>query len=344
MHQREYAALEQELPSIQEALEMAYTLQMNQELLAGLLDGMPFFQARGLYSMAEHYLWFAWEAVSNQGDPKEQAIVSHNLASTLSKLGNYAQAKELAEQGLVLTGSLDEKQVRSRLLQTLGDIADNEGDAARAEVYYQEGLQLARQTQDTFLVCSLSASYGYKLLNRGQLTQALRYFEEAMQFARQHHYLEELSFVLCRIGVLWEYQGNYAEAERYFYEGVQIAQQLGQRLSAPLLLMTLLTGWGETQLFHSQFDAARQHFQDMFALDAEKQNSSEMLAHAHYGLAQIAFHEKNMGKAREHAVESVRLFKKVGHYKAQEVQAWVQTLPKERTMLPEQEGMAHSGG
>jgi tetratricopeptide (TPR) repeat protein len=142
-HQREYAALEQELACIQEALELAHMLQMHQELLAGLRAGMLFFQARGLYSMAEHYLWYGREAVSHQGDTKEQVIVSQNLASTLSKLGKYAQAKELAEQGLVLTGSLDEKQLRSRLLQTLGDIADNEGERAHAEGYYHEGLYLA---------------------------------------------------------------------------------------------------------------------------------------------------------------------------------------------------------
>jgi hypothetical protein len=59
----------------------------------------------------------------------------------------------LAEQGLALTGSLDEKQLRSSLLQTLGDIADNEGDRVRAESCYQEGWHLARHTQDAFLVC-----------------------------------------------------------------------------------------------------------------------------------------------------------------------------------------------
>ena len=67
-HQREYSALEQELACIQEALELAHTLQMHQELLAGLREGMPFFQARGLYRMAEHSLWHAWEAVNNQGN------------------------------------------------------------------------------------------------------------------------------------------------------------------------------------------------------------------------------------------------------------------------------------
>src|SRR5215469_7732801 len=111
-HQREYSALEQELPSIQEALELAHTLQLKPELLRGLQAGMPFFQARGLYRMAEHYLWYGWEAVSHQGDAEEQALVSQHLASTLCKLGKYTQAKEQAERGLALTEGLDEKQLR----------------------------------------------------------------------------------------------------------------------------------------------------------------------------------------------------------------------------------------
>jgi len=458
-HQRAYAALEQELASIQEALEMAYTLQMHQELLSGLRDGMAFFQARGLYRMAEQYLWPAWEAVSNQEGAKEQAIVAQNLASTLCKLGKYAQAKELAELGLALTGSLDEKQLRGRLLQTLGDIADNEGDTARAEGYYQEGLHLAQQTQDTFLVCGLSASYGSKVWDRGQPTQALRYFEEAAQLARRHHHLEELSSVLCRIGVLWAQHGNYTEAERYYKEGLQIAQPLGQReivcllfnnlgdiafnrgdfaranayfqqgqeqarqtqlraqlifllmnqgecltvqheyaqarqvlqeavalarqiqhaeflslvlctlgkaigyveaydhvvgyfqeslalaqqLSLPLVLIVSLTNWGEIDLFHGQFVAAREHFQNVLALDAEKQNYPDRLALAYYGMAQIALHEQNMEKALEHAAESMRLFKKIGHYKAQEVQAWIEALPDGRAMLHEQYQASQKG-
>jgi tetratricopeptide (TPR) repeat protein/transcriptional regulator with XRE-family HTH domain len=442
-HQREYAALEQELACIQEALEMAHTLQLNQELLAGLLEGMAFFQARGLYSMAEYYLWSAWEVVSNQGDTKEQANVSQYLALTLSKLGHYAKAKELAEQGLALTGSLDEKQLRSSLLQTLGDIANYEGDGARAEAYYQEGLQLARQTQDTFLVCCLSASYGSKVHDRGQPVQALRYYEESAQLAREYRYLEELSSVLCRMGALWAYQSKYPEAERHFQEALLIAQQLGQReilcylynnlgdiefnrgefvranayfqqgqeqarlikhramlsvllitqgecllaqnayvqasqvlqeavaiareiqhaeylgfalcylgkaigyvgtydhameyfqqgfalvqqLSSPWKLMIPFTVWGEIQLFHSQFAAAREHFQDALALDAEEQHYPDRLAQAHYGLAQITLHDQDMKEAREHASESARLFKQIGHYKAQEVQAWIDALP-----------------
>ncbi len=125
----------------------------------------------------------------------------------------------------------------------------------------------------------------------------------------------------------------YDHTMGYFQESLTLAQQL----SAPLRLITALTTWGEIQLFHGQFDAAREHFQDALALDAEAQRYPDVLALAHYGLAQIALHEQNMGKAREHAAESARLFQQIGHYKAQEVQAWIQT-------LLEQEGTAHGVG
>jgi tetratricopeptide (TPR) repeat protein len=147
--------------------------------------------------------------------------------------------------------------------------------------------------------------------------------QEAVAIARQIKHAEFLSLALCFLGKAIGYVEAYDRAVGYFQESFTLAQQL----SAPLLLIIQLTTWGELQLFHSQFDTAREHFQGVFALDAEEQRYPEMLARAHYGLAHIALQEKNMGKAREHAAESMRLFKQIGHYKAQEVQAWIEALP-----------------
>lgn len=256
-HQRDYEMLEQELACIQEALELAHTLQIHQELLAGLRAGMPFFQARGLYRMAEHYLWYGWEEVSKRGTTDEQAVVAQYLALTLCKLGNYAPAKELAKQGLALTAALDEKQLRSRLLQTLGDIADNEGDRARAAAYYQEGLRMAELAQDTFLVCSLSINCGKIAWFQGRQAQSLHYYEEAMRLARQHQYLEELGLVLGSLGGLWLDYGNYAQAEQYLQEGLQIAQQFGQREN----LCYVYNNLGGIAFCHGEFARASAYYQ-----------------------------------------------------------------------------------
>jgi transcriptional regulator with XRE-family HTH domain len=447
-HQRDYEALEQEVPAITEALELAHTLQLHQGLLAALHAWMPFVNARSYHQMAEPYLWYGWQAAKGLAGAKEQATAASNLAYTLCRLGKAEQGKELAERGLALTEALGEPQVRSSLLQILGNIADHEGDGARAEAYYYEGLQLARQTQDTLLVCRLLASYGTKLIDRGQFTPGRLLFEEALQQARAHQHLEQQSDLLCRLGVFWARQGNATEAERYDLEAVQIAQRLGQRellcilfnnlgdlafdrgafaqattycqegeelarqiqqpfaltsllitqgkcltvqheyvqaqlvlqeavalarqsqlaeklcvalcylgkaigyvegydsaigyfhtslalaqqISTPGLLSKVLTGWGEIELFHGHFEAARAHFQDVLAREAKQQTELEMQAHSLYGMAQIAFHEQNLRQAREHATESARVFKQIGYYKAQEVEAWMQRLSEESTM------------
>lgn len=186
----------------------------------------------------------------------------------------------------------------------------------------------------------LLETQGECLLAQHEYVQARQVLQEAVEIARQIQHADYLSLALCYLGKAIGYVEAYDRAIGYFQESLALAQHL----SAPLRLIIPLTGWGEIDLFHGHFVTARKHFQEVLALDAEEQRYPEMLAHTHYGLAQIALHEQNMGKAREHAAESVRLFKKIGHYKAQEVQAWIQALLEGRTMLSEQESTAHGGG
>jgi len=168
--------------------------------------------------------------------------------------------------------------------------------------------------------------------------QARQVLQEAVAIARQIKHAEFLSLALCFLGIAVGYLETYDQAVGYFQESLILVQQL----SAPVLLFILLTTWGELRLFHSQFDAARQHFLEVLALDAEEQRYPEMLARAHDGLAHIALQEQKTREAREHAETSLRLFKQIGHYKTREVQAWIKTLPSEQ-ILAVQEGMANSG-
>ncbi len=205
----------------------------------------------------------------------------------------------------------------------LGCIALNRGEFARANAYCQQGQELARLIQHRALLSILLETQGECFLAQHEYGQARLVLQEAVAIARQIKHAEFLSLALCFLGKAIGYVEAYDCAVGYFQESLTLAQQL----SAPLRLIIPLTTWGELQLFHSQFDAADEHFQDVLALDAEEQRYPDMLARAYYGLAHIALQEKNIGKAREHAAESRRLFKQIGHYKAQEVQAWIEALP-----------------
>ncbi|HEX6556508.1 MAG TPA: hypothetical protein VF026_27355 [Ktedonobacteraceae bacterium] len=197
------------------------------------------------------------------------------------------------------------------------------GEFARAHAYCQQGQELAKLIKHRALLSILLETQGECFLAQHEYSQGRQVLQEAVAIARQIKHAEFLSLALCNLGKAIGYVEAYDRARGYFQESLALVQQL----SAPVLLIILLTTWGGTELFHGQFATARQHFLEVLVLEAEEQRYPEMLARAHYGLAHIALQEKNIGKAREHAAESMRLFKQIGHYKAQEVQAWIEALP-----------------
>jgi tetratricopeptide (TPR) repeat protein len=221
----------------------------------------------------------------------------------------------------------------------LGGIAFCHGEFTRASAYYQQGQEQARQIGHRALLSYLMVEQGECLILQHEYTQARQVLLEAIAIARQIQHAEYLSHGLATLGKTIAYMESYNDAMEYFQESLTLTQQL----SAPLRLITLLTEWGEIELFHGLFDAARGHFQDVLTFDVEEQHYPDRLALAHYGMAQIAYQEQDIGKAHQHAAESLRLFEKIGYYKAQEVQTWMEALPEVRTMLSEQESTANGG-
>jgi tetratricopeptide (TPR) repeat protein len=162
--------------------------------------------------------------------------------------------------------------------------------------------------------------------------RAHEYLQQGQELARQIQHAEFLSLALCFLGKAMGFMQAYDQAVGYFQESLALAQQL----STPLRLIMLFTDWGEMESFHGQVASARRNFLEVLVLDAEEQRYPELLARAHEGLAHIALQEQDIGKAPEHAAESARLFKQLGHFKAQEV---LPAPPDEHQAV--QEGMAH---
>jgi hypothetical protein len=53
----------------------------------------------------------------------------------------------------------------------------------------------------------------------------------------------------------------------------------------------------------------------------------ELIACAHYGLARVAVLQNNFVEALQQGQTSQIIFEKVGHYRATEIRAWMDTLP-----------------
>ncbi len=123
----------------------------------------------------------------------------HGLAASLIGQGQYAQAREVAEAGLQLAHTLDDRVSESHLVNALGLIAMEQGDLAVAVAHFERGLQMVRD-----------------LGNRGD--EALR---------------------LSNLGSVYPRLGDYARARQCLEQGLLVARDVGRRQDEAALLLNM---------------------------------------------------------------------------------------------------------
>lgn len=123
----------------------------------------------------------------------------HGLAASLISQGRYANAREVAEAGLQLARTLDDRRSESHLVNALGLIAMEQGDLAVAVGHFEHGLAMVRE-----------------LGNRGD--EALR---------------------LSNLGSVYPRLGDYARARSCLEQGLQVARAVGRRHDEAALLLNM---------------------------------------------------------------------------------------------------------
>lgn len=125
------------------------------------------------------------------------AALHHCLASSLLRQGRYAEARQVAGDGLALARARDERAEISRLLNVQGLIAMEQGDLMVAAEAFELGLKMAREIGNR-------AGEGLRLSNLGSVYPRL---------------------------------GDYARARQCLEQGLKLARALGERTDEAALLL-----------------------------------------------------------------------------------------------------------
>jgi tetratricopeptide (TPR) repeat protein/transcriptional regulator with XRE-family HTH domain len=238
-HYADFAALEKESTIILAALEKAWELGWQAELIKGSCLLATFLLQYGWYLLAEQVLQRAFIAATQLNDLPGQVQTLEHLSSLAHLQGNYAQAQTNAQQGLTLAHQLGDQTHTSRLLTILGVVAYERGDYAQAEAHYQEGLALARQPGDQEQIGTLLKNLGVVAKKQGDYTLAEAYYQEGLMLARQIEHSDLISLLLMNLGVIANERGDYPQAEAYYQEGLMLARQLQYRERICVLLSNL---------------------------------------------------------------------------------------------------------
>lgn len=309
---------------LEEGLQLARQVGDSEQICTLLSDLGRVARSQGNYTQAEA-LYHEGLILAQENEHWDlMSLMLAFLGAITREQGNYDQAEQFCLEGLDLARRQGHREHLSHLLTQLGAIAYYRGQYQEAKTYFQEGLTIVRQIGHRAQICRLLANLGPPLTAQGDFVQAERYLQEGVELARQLGNRDSLPFLLMNLGGVIGQLGDYSRANACFQEGVEVARHLG----SPWLISSVLRDWGEIHLKYHQLDAATSTFEEVLTLTSDSGRDPYLIAQAQYGLAQIAALREDLTKAHQLGMDSLTIFEDLGHSKAEEVKAWLQSLPK----------------
>ncbi|GAC1646038.1 MAG: hypothetical protein NVS4B12_12640 [Ktedonobacteraceae bacterium] len=272
VHRKDYARLERGTTNMLTALRLAVKHKMHEPFVESVLALAPFWEARGLYDLAEAHLQHAlalYPLVAHtkenimQPSPQEaDNLIMARLHLALGRIaerrGTLAVAEHHYETGIAFARQYDNREILSSLLANQGETALKRGDYTAAVHLAEEGLLLARVSGASWQLTALLRILGEAVDGLGEFQRGYQLYLEGLELARAIGDWETMCTLLQNLGAKAVKRGEYTLAEHYVQEGLNKAREMEhrQRLSALLMVM------GVIAVRHGNVDQARTYYQE----------------------------------------------------------------------------------
>jgi tetratricopeptide (TPR) repeat protein len=307
-HKKDYELLELESNTIYLVLAKAYEQGKQAELVRVVCGFAPFLILRGFYQEAERHLTRANQAARALNDDDGIAETLLYLGEIEQRLGNYAQAASILQEGLTLARQIKSNERVCALLTQLGIVFQQRGNFQQAETAYQEGLKLARSSADKKSICILLNNLGWLNMKRGEFVQSESYLQEGLTLARKIGDRERVSGLLKILGLVEIYRGNFVQAQSYLQKGLTIARRLGDGDQICALLINL----GLVAFQQGKYAQAKMYYQEGLGL-ARQMGHRERVCNVLINLGDVFVEEGNFLQAEVHFQEGLELARQIGH-------------------------------
>lgn len=153
----------------------------------------------------------ALQAARSRGLPLECALALNAVARYRFRLGQYAEARALAQEALDLTDPLQEEPAaaHAEALLLLGMCALETNSLAECEAYYRRAANLAREIGHALLFQRAMHNLGSGVyLTRGQFELAITVDAQALQTCREKGYPAWAVFSLITLAIAYQITGK----------------------------------------------------------------------------------------------------------------------------------------
>jgi serine/threonine protein kinase/tetratricopeptide (TPR) repeat protein len=192
---------------------------------------------KGNYADALDYYQKGLIHALNAGDAETRAGIYNNLANLNYKQGHYEKALEDYEKSIQISRERGAQHRVVSTLQNLGAVVGMRGDYDKSLQYFQDSLELARNIGDRRRVSQILGNLGYLSILMKDFEAAREYLLDSLELARAIGNRREIAAAYKNLGEVEYDMGNVAQAERYFVDSLRESFEIN---AVPFVINALL--------------------------------------------------------------------------------------------------------
>lgn len=283
--QGQHERLAQELENIFAAFDLAVELQMEGEVIPGIVALSPFLIEFGYLQAAQTHLTRALDALQKSAHPP-------------------TPQRNDTEVG---TQTVDVHSLEMQVQRQLGVTLIHLGRHRGAHKHLTESLTLALHLESEEALADCYLALGLVNNRLGEPAQSQEHLEDALSLYRAANHRPGEMKTLAELGTLMLRQSRYHEASSYFEATRVLARELGDQRGE----VTALFGLGETAKNQADFGQARACQEAALTICRAMGNRFAEGKILH-GLANVLLSLGDSAAATEHYLQGVQIFRAIG--------------------------------
>jgi predicted ATPase/DNA-binding SARP family transcriptional activator/uncharacterized protein HemY len=231
-----------------------------------------------------------------------RARALHGAGLLTLRQGDYAAARALLEESLVISRELDDAWGIAWSLNNLGNVASLQGEYEAARALLEEGLAIFRELADQEGVTVSLCDLGRMAIRQQDYEAARALLEQSLTLSRELGNHRVIALSLGALGTVAGEQGEDEAARALLEESLAIFRELGDQQGIAWSLYDL----GNAAMRQGDYAAAREYLEQSLALGREL-GSYRDIAHALGALGHLERETGEYARCAGHYRESLAL-------------------------------------
>jgi predicted ATPase/DNA-binding CsgD family transcriptional regulator len=221
--------------------------------------------------------------------------------------GYLAEGRRWLDEALEHADNLP-VSMRVNALNSLGNLADLQGDYNAARIYHEQNLTLCQEAGDKMGIARAFSNLGNVARLQGDYERSRGLLEQSLTLCRELNLKWAISTVLQNLSTVLSVQGNNDNSERLLQEALVLVKEAGDKRG----IASAICGLGEIATANGDYDKAQAYCEEGLALWREIGDKTGT-ARALYGLGDMFARQGDYHRAHALLSDSLQIRYEVGN-------------------------------